>query len=102
MTSLLKIGMSKMLSCNAEISDGEISDGVSSFFAITSTEHDFGRSACHFKMLSLFQHPLHKQRNHLCFPSFAPQVLYIPRGYLHEAATSTEPSLHITLTVLAA
>jgi len=26
-------------------------------------------------------------------------VLYIPRGYLHEAATSTEPSLHITLTV---
>jgi len=26
-------------------------------------------------------------------------VLYIPRGYLHEAATSTEASLHITLTV---
>lgn len=26
-------------------------------------------------------------------------VLYIPRGFLHEAATSSEPSLHITLTV---
>ncbi|CAK9024671.1 unnamed protein product [Durusdinium trenchii] len=26
-------------------------------------------------------------------------VLYIPRGHLHEAATSSEPSLHITLTV---
>lgn len=29
----------------------------------------------------------------------AAEVLYIPRGYLHEAATSTEASLHITLTV---
>ena len=27
------------------------------------------------------------------------KVLYIPRGHLHEAATSSEPSLHITLTV---
>lgn len=26
-------------------------------------------------------------------------VLYIPRGFLHEAATSTEPSLHITITM---
>ena len=26
-------------------------------------------------------------------------VLYIPRGFLHEASTSSEPSLHITLTV---
>jgi len=26
-------------------------------------------------------------------------VLYIPRGYLHEAATGEEPSLHITVTI---
>jgi len=26
-------------------------------------------------------------------------VLYMPRGYLHEATTGTEPSLHITITV---